>query len=215
MSMMVAKSWSDHTTLHRLHQDIFRLPEPSVSVDSAHFISFPNYPMKFTTKSASMIGASLLLLAACGANPEHVAMKAYLSSAHEIASSLEDAGSKFESIMTSEANPLAMSEGAKTQLDAIITGLKTAQSTVASLPVPDALKDVHPLLSDSLGNMLSAMETVVAVAKDPTKAESLMDASLETKVETGQKQADEYMSKLESVLKEKFPDLMAEMDDHE
>ena len=78
------------------------------------------------------------------------------------------------------------------------------------MDVPPAFAETHTLLTESIGEMVGAIEILDGIAKDPSTATVAKADDMTAKAENGEKLAGEYVQELERILNEKYPQLLEE-----
>ncbi len=141
---------------------------------------------------------------------EEVAIATYFEEAQAIAERLVEAGAKFETLMNVQDDPLQWSDAAKQELATIAESLTHLRDEAREMSVPPALADVHPLLVQSMGEMIAAVEIIRGIAEDPSTATEAKANEMTAKAEEGERLANEYVARLEQVLTERYPQLMEE-----
>jgi hypothetical protein len=162
-------------------------------------------------RRASVAVAVLVSLAGC-AWSERAQIAAYFESAQSLAERMAGVGGEFEALMDAQEDPLAWSDEEKASLDAQYGALKGLGDEAASMSVPRAFSGAHPLLVQSIGEMAGAVDIIRGIAADPETATMEKADEMSLKAESGEVLANRYVSEIERILDEKYPELMAEGD---
>ncbi len=149
-----------------------------------------------------------LSLAACGS--EHAAIAAYFEEAQSIGERMVQTSGDFETLMNRQENPLEWSAESKVQLQTTLESMQELRADADNMSVPEAFKEVHPLLVQSLDDMIAAIQIIDDIADDPSLATMEKAKEMTAKAESGEKLANEYVAKLEQILAEKYPELLEE-----
>lgn len=163
----------------------------------------------FRTYAVGAMVAACATLVAC-APSEEARIAAYVDEAQEIAERLAEAGSSFEDLMNAQDDPLAWSDEEKSELSRVSSELETLRSETQSMSVPVALTEVHPLLVQSMAEMIDAVAIIRSIANDAALATEAAVNDMIAKAEEGERLANEYVEQLEQVLTEQFPAMMEE-----
>ncbi len=162
------------------------------------------HSMRFVTV---MVAVATLSLSAC-AWTEQGKIAAYFEEAQILAEGMAQVGTDFEALMAEQEDPLAWDAAVKAQVDAHHNALKALQDQAAAMSVPEAFVDVHPLLVQSIGEMVGAVDLIRGMAADPSSATIQKADEMTVKAENGERLANEYVAELELVLEEKYPEMM-------
>lgn len=149
-----------------------------------------------------------LSLAACGS--EHAAVAAYFEGAQSIGERMVQTSGEFEALMNQQENPLEWSAESKAQLKTTLESMGELRADADGMSVPESFKGVHPLLVQSLDEMTGAIGIIDQIADDPSLATMEKANEMTAKAESGEKLANEYVTKLEQILAEKYPELLEE-----
>jgi hypothetical protein len=148
-------------------------------------------------------------LSACALS-ERAAIAAYFEESQGIAERMAQVGAEFETLMEAQENPLEWSDEDKAALATHKAALDELHDKAASMSVPEAFVDVHPLLVRSIGEMVAAVDIIRAISEDATLATKEKGDEMTAHAEEGERLANEYVQKLEQVLQEKYPEMMEE-----
>lgn len=159
--------------------------------------------------AGTILALSAVAFTACVPS-EEAAIATYFEEAQSVAERLVEAGAKFETLMNVQDDPLDWSEAEKTELATIAGTLTELRDDARSMSVPPALADVHPLLPQAMGEMIAAVDIIRDIAEDPSTATEEKADEMTAKAEEGERLANEYVTRLEQVLTERYPELMEE-----
>lgn len=157
----------------------------------------------FRRASAAVVLA--LSLVACS---EQSAIAVYFEDAQSIAEGMVETSAKFETLINVQENPLEWSGPAKQELEANLEAMRGLRADAAGMTVPEAFKDTHPLLVQSLENMIAAIEIIDEIAKDPSQGTMERADEMSEKATEGERLANEYVAELERILQEKYPEMI-------
>lgn len=146
-------------------------------------------------------------LVACG---EEAGIAAYFEEAQGLAERMVEVGGKFETLMNVQEDPLVWSDEEKRELNDQYGLLQDIQDEAAAMTVPPAFADAHPLLVQSIGEMLGAIDIIRGIAQDPATATMEKADEMSAMAEKGEALANEYVTEVERILEEKYPGMMAE-----
>lgn len=146
-------------------------------------------------------------LVACG---EEAGIAAYFEEAQALAERMVEVGGKFETLMNVQEDPLVWSDEEKRELNDQYGLLQDIQDEAAAMTVPPAFADAHPLLVQSIGEMLGAIDIIRGIAQDPATATMEKADEMSAMAEKGEALANEYVTEVERILEEKYPGMMAE-----
>ncbi len=163
-----------------------------------------------TSRTIVAAVSCIALLAACTPDPERATLEAYLLEGQEISVGMNEMGSKFLTLTNVQANPLGWTQAEKDELQQIVEGIDELIAKANAMPSPVILKDVHPLLLGSLEEMRQAVESVVTVSEDPSKANDAFLADMEEHADKAEELVIEYANELELAVAEKYPDMVEE-----
>lgn len=154
---------------------------------------------------------SVSLFAACGANPERAALEAYFAAGQQVGDLVLEAGNKFETLMNIQANPVAWTDAEKQEMTAITDAMTKAKEMAEAMQAPEVIADIHPLLVRSVSEMGSAMTGMSEMAATPASmSEERLNGLMES-IQNGDSLISEYMTKMETTLQDKYPDLLEQM----
>ncbi len=159
------------------------------------------------SRFVSVAAVAAVSLSAC-AWTEQGQIAAYFEEAQILAEGMAQVGTDFETLMTEQENPLEWNAEAKAELDVHFNALKALQDEAAAMTVPEAFANVHPLLVQSIGEMVGAVDLIRGMAADPSTATIQKADDMTAKAENGERLANEYVAELELVLAEKYPEMM-------
>lgn len=146
-------------------------------------------------------------LVACG---EQAGIAAYFEEAQALAERMVEVGGKFETLMNVQEDPLVWTEEEKRELNDQYGALKDVQDEASSMMVPMAFSGAHPLLVQSLGEMVGAIDIIRGIAQDPATATMEKADAMSDMAEKGEALANQYVTEVERILEEKYPGMMAE-----
>lgn len=146
-------------------------------------------------------------LVACG---EQAGIAAYFEEAQALAERMVEVGGKFETLMNVQEDPLVWSDEEKRELNDQYGLLQDVQDEAAAMTVPPAFTEAHPLLVQSIGEMLRAIDIIRDIAEAPETATMEKADEMTKKAEKGEALADQYVAEVERILEEKYPGMMAE-----
>lgn len=159
-------------------------------------------------RRASVTVAVLALsLVACG---EQAGIATYFEEAQTLAERMVEVGGKFETLMNVQEDPLVWSDDEKRELNDQYGTLKDVQDEASTMTVPLAFSGAHPLLVQSLGEMVGAIDIIRGIAQDPETATMEKADEMSAMAEKGEALANEYVTEVERILEEKYPGMMAE-----
>jgi hypothetical protein len=159
-------------------------------------------------RRASLAVAVLAVsLVACG---EQAGIATYFEEAQSLAERMAEVGAKFETLMNVQEDPLAWSDDEKRELNDQYGALKDVQDEAATMTVPLAFSGAHPLLVQSIGEMVGAVDIIRGISQDPETATMEKADEMIEKAEKGEVLADQYVAEVERILEEKYPGMMAE-----
>ncbi len=159
-------------------------------------------------RATATVAVVALALAACSS--EHAIIATYFDESQSIAERMVAASTTFESIVNAQENPMEWSDAAKQQLSETLDALDVLRDEADGMSVPEAFKDVHPLLVQSLDQMIAAIRIIDDIALDPSIATMDMANDMTKKAEEGERLANEYVTQLERILQEQYPELVVE-----
>lgn len=154
--------------------------------------------------------AAALLAVALVACSEQSAIATYFEDAQSIAEGMVETSAKFETLINVQENPLEWSDAAKQELATTLDSMRDLHADAAGMTVPEAFKDTHPLLVQSLDNMVGAIEIIDEIAKDPSQGTVERAEEMSEKASEGERLANEYVAELERILQEKYPEMIEE-----
>jgi len=156
---------------------------------------------------ASIVSVSLLatFLGAC---TEQAAISSYFEESQSIAERMVQTGTDFEAIMGAQDSPIAWSDETVQRLDAVHATMRSLHDEASGMSGPEAFADVHPLLVRSLDNMVEAIDIINGIAKDPSTVSAQLAKDMTAKAQEGERLANEYVTALERVLTEKYPEMI-------
>lgn len=164
-------------------------------------------PLSMFRRVASIVSVSLLT-AFLGACTEQAAISSYFEESQSIAERMVQTGTDFEAIMGAQDSPFAWSDETVQRLDAVRASMDSLHKEASNMSVPEAFVDVHPLLVQSLENMVQAIDIISGIAKDPSTASVQLAKDMTAKAQEGEQLANEYVTALERVLTEKYPEMI-------
>lgn len=157
--------------------------------------------------SIAVVATLTMALVACS---EHASVAAYFEEAQDIAERMVEMSTKFETVINAQEDPMQWSDESKQQLSATLDGLRELRDEANGMSVPEAFTYVHPLLVQSLDRMIEAIEIIDEIAVNPAIATVDLANDMTQKAEEGERLANEYVTGLERVLQEKYPELLEE-----
>lgn len=164
-------------------------------------------PLSMFRRVVSVTSVSLMAVF-LGACTEQAAISSYFEESQSIAERMVQAGTDFEAIMGAQDSPLAWSDETVRRLDAVHATMRSLRDEASGMSVPEAFVDVHPLLVQSLENMVQAIDIISGIAKDPSTASVQLAKDMTAKAQEGEQLANEYVTALERVLTEKYPEMI-------
>lgn len=159
--------------------------------------------------AASAFLASLTLVA-CGADPERIALEAYLNAGEEVANAMVETGGKFETLMNVQGNVLAWSQAEKDELALLVSGFGDIEAAVNAMTPPALLADIHPTLVSAVSTLHEAVKGVAEMAENPTAFTMERGAEIEQSADKSNQLADKFFADLEAALRANYPDLVTE-----
>ena len=88
--------------------------------------------------------------------------------------------------------------------------MRGLRADAAGMRVPEAFKDTHPLLVQSLDNMVEAIGIIDEIAADPSQGTMERAEEMTAKATEGERLANQYVAQLEAILREKYPEMVAD-----
>lgn len=152
-----------------------------------------------------------LALTAC-VGSERAAIATYFEESQSVAERMSEVGAKFETLMNVQENPLVWTDAEKGEIDGLIATLNDVKDEADSMSVPEAFKDAHPLLVESIGKMVGAIDIIRGIAEKPDSATMEKADEMTAMAENGEKLANDYVEEIEKILNEKYPEMMEEGD---
>lgn len=157
--------------------------------------------------SAVVVAFLALSLAACS---ERAAVASYFEEAQSLAERMVTVSTDFETLINAQEDPTKWSDESKVQLAQSLSDLRDLHDEAQGMSVPEAFVSVHPLLVQSLDEMAGAVAIIDEIAKDPAQATMERADEMTKKAQEGERLAGEYVSQLEKILAEKYPEMIEE-----
>ena len=158
-------------------------------------------------RRAAAAAVLALSLIACS---EQSGIAAYFEDAQSIAERMAETSGKFETLINAQENPLEWSDASKAELHATLESMRGLRADAAGMRVPEAFKDTHPLLVQSLDNMVEAIGIIDEIAADPSQGTMERAEEMTAKATEGERLANQYVAQLEAILREKYPEMVAD-----
>lgn len=147
-----------------------------------------------------------LLVSACAADPEQVALEMYMEEGEEIGTELSEIGGKFETLINVQGDMLAWTQAEKDELNNVASTIDQLLERANAMTPPAILQGVHPMLIEAIEEMTMAIDGIVLIANNPSKATERLAQEIEQHGTNAEKLADDYVAKLESAIAEAYPD---------
>ncbi len=159
---------------------------------------FPHIPMR---RLATTLLLGTLFLAGCSADP----MQEYFTQGEMLAQDMSTAAERFENVINTQGDILQWTEEQKGEVRDVVETMDTLKTQAEAMTVPEDIKDIHPLLVQSITELGDAIRGILAIAEKPDTATEAGLNALAKKAQDGEAHANEYLQKMEARIKEKYP----------
>ncbi len=156
----------------------------------------------------SLVFLSLFLVACIGS--KEAAVVSYVEKVQSIGERMAENGTKFEVLMDTQEDPLVWSDEEKAEISKTIDALEELQSEAAAMSVPEPFMAIHPLLTQSIGEMVAAVTVIRDITVDPTLATLEQAQEMTANAENGEKLSTQFVEQLEAILNAQYPEMMKE-----
>lgn len=150
-----------------------------------------------------------VFLVACIGSKEAAAVS-YVESVQSVAERMSETSAMFETLMDTQENPVAWSDEEKAAISKTVESLTELQSETKAMSVPASFAAIHPLLTQSIGEMLAAVTVIRDLTVDPALETLEKAKEMTAAAENGEKLSTQFVEQLETVLREQYPAMMNE-----
>ncbi len=133
-----------------------------------------------------------------------------MATGQEVGAVVSDAGSKFETLMNIQPNPLEWTDAAKQEIQTILSSLETAKDMADDMNPPAIIADIHPLLVSAIEEMNTAVAMMAELGANPADTTEEKLEAMVASIVASEEHINEYATKMEQTLGEKYPDLIQE-----
>lgn len=158
--------------------------------------------------ASPLVFLSLFLVACVGS--KEAAVVSYVETVQSVAERMSETSTMFDTLMKTQENPLVWSDEEKAEISKTIDTLTELQSETKAMSVPASFTAIHPLLTQSIGEMLAAVTIIRDLTVDPTLATLEKAKEMTATAESGERLSTQYIEQLEVILNEQYPAMMKE-----